>query len=327
MRETLAGVRVIRAFVRTRHEEERFDDASRDLFDTSLRVNRLFAITIPVMTAILNLSTVAVIWFGAIRVDSGAMPIGNLTAFLQYLHPDPVRGPDRGLHVHPRPARGRVGRPDPRGPRHRAVDPRPERRRSCAAASVERGVGRVPRRRVPLPGRRGAVLRDISFRAEPGETTAIVGSTGSGKSTLVNLIPRFYDATGGAVLVDGVDVREMDRERPLGAHRVRPPEGVPVQRHRREQPPLRRRRRHRRGAVAGARDRPGPRLRRGDGGRARGADHPGRHERLGRPAPAARDRPGARQAGRRSTSSTTASRRSTSRPTRGSAPRSTRELG
>jgi ABC-type multidrug transport system, ATPase and permease components len=85
MRETLAGVRVIRAFVRTHHEEERFDDANRDLFNTSLRVNRLFAITIPVMTAILNLSTVAVMWFGAMRVDSGDMPIGNLTAFLQYL--------------------------------------------------------------------------------------------------------------------------------------------------------------------------------------------------------------------------------------------------
>ena len=85
MRETLAGVRVIRAFVRTRHEEARFDEANIDLFDTALRVNRLFAITIPVMTAILNLSTVAVMWFGAMRVDSGEMPIGNLTAFLQYL--------------------------------------------------------------------------------------------------------------------------------------------------------------------------------------------------------------------------------------------------
>src|SRR5207244_10270784 len=85
MRETLSGVRVIRAFVRTRDEEERFDEASLDLFDTSIRVNRLFALTIPVMTGILNLSTVAVMWFGAMRVDSGQMPIGNLTAFLQYL--------------------------------------------------------------------------------------------------------------------------------------------------------------------------------------------------------------------------------------------------
>ena len=85
MRETLAGVRVIRAFVRTEHEEQRFDVANVDLFQTSIRVNRLFAVTIPVMTAILNLSTVAVMWFGAIRVDSGDLPIGNLTAFLQYL--------------------------------------------------------------------------------------------------------------------------------------------------------------------------------------------------------------------------------------------------
>jgi len=85
MRETLAGVRVIRAFVRTGHEEKRFDDANVDLFSTALRVNRLFAITIPVMTLILNLSTVGVMWFGALRVESGEMPIGNLTAFLQYL--------------------------------------------------------------------------------------------------------------------------------------------------------------------------------------------------------------------------------------------------
>src|SRR5206468_2648121 len=85
MRETLAGVRVIRAFVRTSHEEARFDEASLDLFDTTIRVNRLFAVTIPVMTLILNLSTVAVMWFGAMRVQSGELSIGNLTAFLQYL--------------------------------------------------------------------------------------------------------------------------------------------------------------------------------------------------------------------------------------------------
>ncbi len=85
MRETLAGVRVIRAFVRTKHEEERFDTVNQDLFETGLRVNRLFAVTLPLLTVIVNLSTVAVMWFGAIRVDSGAMPIGNLTAFIQYL--------------------------------------------------------------------------------------------------------------------------------------------------------------------------------------------------------------------------------------------------
>jgi ATP-binding cassette subfamily B protein len=85
MRETLSGVRVIRAFVRTDHEERRFDEASLDLMDTGLRVNRLFAITLPALMAIMNLSTVAVLWLGAYRVDSGAMPIGNLTAFMQYI--------------------------------------------------------------------------------------------------------------------------------------------------------------------------------------------------------------------------------------------------
>jgi len=212
MRETLAGVRVIRAFVRTGHEEVRFDEANSDLFKTALQVNRLFAVTIPLMTAILNLSTVAVMWFGAIRVDSGEMPIGNLTAFLQYLIQilfavlmavflfvfvpraavsatrirevldtvPTIRDPERPVRLEPH-------RPD--------------------------SGGRVEFRNVEFryPGAEASILQDVSFEALPGETVAIVGSTGSGKTTLVNLIPRFYDVTSGEVLVDGVDVRTMDR--------------------------------------------------------------------------------------------------------------------
>ncbi len=212
MRETLAGVRVIRAFVRTNHEEARFDAASRDLFDTSLRVTRLFAVTIPTMTAILNLSTVAVLWFGAMRVQDGALPIGNLTAFLQYLiqilfavltavfmfvmipraavssgRIREVLDTEPTIHDPAEPVS-----PDPNGP--------------------QRGVVEFRDVEFRYPGAEQPVLRGISFRAAPGETTAIVGSTGSGKSTLVNLIPRFYDATAGSVLVDGIDVRAMDRE-------------------------------------------------------------------------------------------------------------------
>jgi ATP-binding cassette subfamily B protein len=210
MRESLAGVRVIRAFVRTRHEEARFDEASRDLFDTSLRVSRLFAVTIPVMTLILNLSSVAVIWFGAMRVESGEMPIGNLTAFLQYLMQilfTVLMAVFLFVFV-PRAAvsAGRVQEVLDAEPS--VVDPPAPTR----LPKTERG-GRVEFRNVEFryPGAQDAVLVDVSFVAEPGETVAIVGSTGSGKSTLINLIPRFYDATSGAVLIDGVDVRELDR--------------------------------------------------------------------------------------------------------------------
>jgi len=207
MREALAGVRVIRAFVRTRHEEERFDEASLDLMDTSLRVNRLFAITIPSLMAIMNLSTVAILYFGAYRVESGSMPIGNLTAFLQYILQIlfAIMTAVIMFVMVPRAAvsAGRIGdvlRTDPA-----IADP-------ANPVSPPRS-GRVEFRDVEFryPGAEEPVLRRISFEANPGETTAIVGSTGSGKSTVINLVPRLYDVTGGTVLVDGVDVREMDR--------------------------------------------------------------------------------------------------------------------
>jgi ATP-binding cassette subfamily B multidrug efflux pump len=213
MRETLAGVRVIRAFVRTKHEEERFEESNRDLFNTALRVNRLFAVTIPVMTAILNLSTVAVMWFGAMRVDSGQMPIGNLTAFLQYIAQilfTVLMAVFMFVFV-PRAAvsAGRIREVldtvpsigDPEEPR-----PLPVRRPDAG--------GSIAFRRVEFryPGAEAPILHDVSFEAKAGETVAIVGSTGSGKTTLINLIPRFYDVTSGEVLVDGVDVRAMNRD-------------------------------------------------------------------------------------------------------------------
>ena len=212
MRETLAGVRVIRAFVRTRHEEARFYTASRDLYDTQLRVTRLFAITIPTMTLILNLSTVAVLWFGAMRVQDGALPIGNLTAFLQYLIQIlfAVLTAVFMFILIPRAAvsSGRIREVlDTEPTIHDPADPVQLDPSSPARGSIEfRDV------EFRYPGAEEPVLRGISFTALPGETLAIVGSTGSGKSTLVNLIPRFYDATGGAVLVDGVDVRDLARE-------------------------------------------------------------------------------------------------------------------
>lgn len=209
-REALAGVRVIRAFVRTTHEEERFDVANLDLFDTSLRVNRLFAIVIPTMTAILNLSSVAVMWFGGQRVDSGGLPIGNLTAFLTYLFQilmSVLMAVFMFVMV-PRAAvsAGRIqevlrAEPAIHDPEHPVTLGPIEARGTVEFRDVE----------FRYPGAEDAVLRAVSFTARPGETTAIVGSTGSGKSTLINLLPRFFDVSSGSVLVDGVDVRELAR--------------------------------------------------------------------------------------------------------------------
>ena len=217
MRETLAGVRVIRAFVRTRHEEERFEASNLDLYNTGLSVNRLFAVTIPVLTAILNLSTVGVMWFGAIRVNSGEMPIGNLTAFLQYLLQIMFAALMAVFMfvLVPRAAvsAGRIQEVLETEPA--ISDPaRPVRLLPVDGDGTGRRRGsRVEFRNVEFryPGAQDPVLHDVSFEARPGETVAIVGSTGSGKTTLINLVPRFYDVTDGAVLVDGVDVRELDR--------------------------------------------------------------------------------------------------------------------
>jgi ATP-binding cassette subfamily B protein len=208
MRETLSGVRVIRAFVRTEHEEERFDVASRDLMDTGLRVNRLFAITMPSLMLIMNLSTVAVLFLGAYRVDSGAMPIGNLTAFLQYIMQIlfAIMTAVIMFIMVPRAAvsAGRI---------QEVLETEPSIRDPQDPVSPPR-TGRLVFRDVTFgyPGAEEPVLCNISFEANPGETTAIVGSTGSGKSTLINLLPRFYDATSGTVEIDGVDVRALDRQ-------------------------------------------------------------------------------------------------------------------
>ena len=226
------------------------------------------------------------------------------------------------------PRGGGLGRPDP------ARCSTPSRRsatrssRSSRPTPAQRGVVEFRDVEFRYPGAEEPVLRDISFRAGPGETTAIVGSTGSGKTTLINLIPRFYDVDRRRRSWSTASTSAtLDREDLWRADRARPPEGVPVQRHDRQQPALRRRGRDRRRAVARARRSPRAATScAAMDGRPRGADHPGRHERVGRPAPAPRHRPGARQAAPTSSSSTTASRRSTSRPTRGSGRRSADEL-
>jgi ATP-binding cassette, subfamily B, multidrug efflux pump len=209
LRENLTGIRVIRAFVRTEHEEVRFAEANADLTDTTLSVNRLFALMMPVLMLIMNLSSVAVVWFGGKRIASGEMPIGNLMAFLAYLMQIlmSVMMATMVLVMWPRAAASSERLNDVLAVEPDIHDPQvPEPGQAAMRGTVEfRDV------EFGYPGAAEPVLRGISFTARPGQTTAIIGSTGSGKSTLINLVPRLYDVTGGAVLVDGVDVREWER--------------------------------------------------------------------------------------------------------------------
>lgn len=209
MREKLSGMRVIRAFVRTGYEERRFDAANVDLTQTTLRVNRLFAAMIPMLMGIFNFSTVAIIWFGAYRVDSAAMPIGNLTAFLAYIMQIlmSVMMAVFMFVMVPRAAASAARIQEVLDTETSVTDP-------ATPAPESSSHGWIEFRDVEFgyPGAQDPVLSGVSFAAAPGETTAIVGSTGSGKTTLINLIPRFYDVTGGAVLVDGVDIRDMPLE-------------------------------------------------------------------------------------------------------------------
>ena len=208
-REALSGIRVIRAFVRTRHEEKRFDAANRDLTATSLQVNRMFALMIPALMLVFNLSTVAILWFGSIRVDSGQMPIGNLIAFLQYVT-QILMAVMMAVFMFTMVPRAVVSS----GRIQEVLRTKPSIEDPAAPVPVPAGSGTLAFRDVEFryPGARDPVLRDISLVIEPGRTTAIVGSTGSGKTTLINLIPRFFDVTGGRLTIDGADVRDLRRD-------------------------------------------------------------------------------------------------------------------
>jgi ATP-binding cassette subfamily B protein len=209
MRETLSGMRVIRAFVRTDYEEKRFDQANVELMTTSLRVNRLFAIMIPFLFGIMNLSTVAIVWFGGMRIDSGGMPIGNLSAFLQYVMQILFSVMMAALMfvMVPRAAASAERIQEVLETEATLCDPD-----DPTDVGGANGVVEFTDVEFRYPGAEDAVLCGISFTAKPGQTTAIVGGTGSGKTTLINLVPRFYDVTSGSVTVDGVDVRQMLQE-------------------------------------------------------------------------------------------------------------------
>ena len=207
LREQISGIRVIRAFVRDGHEQERFGKANTDLMNVSVGVGQLIAMMFPTVMLVMNLSSVAVMWFGGHRIDSGGMQVGALTAFLNYLMLIliSVMMATFMFMMVPR-AEASAERIQEVLDTESSVSP------PLAPVTSLSRRGHLELREVDFryPGAAESVLRGISLNARPGETTAIIGSTGSGKSTLLGLIPRLFDVTGGAVLVDGVDVRELD---------------------------------------------------------------------------------------------------------------------
>lgn len=210
MQENLAGVRVVRAFARAEHELARFTGVNTELMDRTIVAVRTSAITMPIMIFIVNLGIVGAIWLGGIQVDRGSLQVGQLIAFFNYLLQGMIAlGMVSFLLV-------RMARAEASASRiGELLDSQPDIVTPPDARSDIRLEGRVEFRNVDFAYHGEAalpVLHDISFVAEPGETVAILGATGSGKSSLVQLIPRFYDVSDGAVLIDGVDVREIDEE-------------------------------------------------------------------------------------------------------------------
>jgi ATP-binding cassette, subfamily B, multidrug efflux pump len=207
LREQITGVRVVRAFVRDGQERERFATANTELFDVSLSVGRLIALMFPSVMLVLNLSSIAVLWFGGHLVSDGAMQIGALTAFLSYLL-QILMSVMMATFVFMMVPRAEVSSERIM----EVLDTEPDLPAPARPATVLDGHGHLELRNAEFryPGAEKPVLCGISLDARPGEVTAVIGGTGSGKTTLVNLIPRLMDVTGGAVLIDGVDVRELD---------------------------------------------------------------------------------------------------------------------
>lgn len=208
LRENLTGIRVIRAFNRERDEQVRLTKANADLTEVSIKVNKIMAFLMPVMMLVMNLTVVGVIWFGGIRIDNGGMQIGDLMAFIQYVMQIMfalVMASVMFVMI-PRAAVSakRI---------NEVLEMTPTMTdEGTQTANREKGTLVFDRVTFRYPGAETPVLSDISFAARPGEVTAVIGGTGSGKSTLVNLIPRFYDVTEGSIRVNGVDSQEVPQE-------------------------------------------------------------------------------------------------------------------
>ena len=207
MREQITGIRVVRAFVREDFETERFGVANGTLTSTALNVGRLQALIFPIVMIILNASTVGVLWFGADRVESGAMQVGSLTAFMAYLIQiliSVMMATFMAMMI-PRASvsADRIG--EVLETETSVAEP------TEAVTDIRRGSEIVfDQVDFHYPGAEAPVLQGVTFRAEPGKTTAVIGSTGAGKTTLVNLVPRLFDITGGHLTIGGVDVRDVD---------------------------------------------------------------------------------------------------------------------
>lgn len=208
LRENLTGIRVVRAFNRETEEKVRLQKANRELTDVSIRVNKIMAFMMPIMMLVMNLTVVGVIWFGGIRIDSGGMQIGDLMAYIQYVMMIMfalVMASMMFMMV-PRAAVSakRI---------NEVLDMKPAfQDLGDEKADRERGTLEFDNVTFSYPGAEEPALSDISFKAKPGEITAIIGGTGSGKSTLINLIPRFYDITDGTICVNGVDIRQATQD-------------------------------------------------------------------------------------------------------------------
>ena len=287
LREQITGNRVIRAFVRDDYEKERFREANTELAQLQLSTGRLMSLMFPTVMTVVNLSSIAVVWFGAHRIDSGAIQIGALTAFLSYLL-QIVMAVMMATFMFMMVPRAEVCA-------ERIVEVLDTRSSVVPPQSPVRELrrhGHLEVRQVEFrfPGAEEPVLQDVSLVARPGETTAVIGSTGSGKSTLLSLIPRLMDTTAGEVLVDGQDVRELDLALLAKTVSLVPQKpylfsGTVATNLRYGNPEA-----TGRGIVERAGGRPGEGLRQCAGGRAERADRPGRHQCLRRPAAAPRDR-------------------------------------
>jgi ATP-binding cassette, subfamily B, multidrug efflux pump len=209
LRENLTGNRVIRAFNRTDFEKTRFNEANRDLTETAIRVNKIMAVLMPLMMLIMNFTIIAIVWFGGIRIDRGDMQVGDMMAFIQYAMQimfSLVMVSFLFVMI-PRAEASAVRINEVLGTIAEINDAN-----EAKTANSKRGYVEFKNVTFSYPGAEQPALENISFSIKPGEVTAIIGGTGSGKSTLISLIPRFYDINTGSIMVDGVDVREMTQK-------------------------------------------------------------------------------------------------------------------
>jgi len=208
LRENLTGIRVIRAFDRVGSEQERFDLANSDLTDNAIRVNKLMATMMPSMMLVMNFTLIAIVWFGSIRIDNGGMQVGSLMAFIQYAMQIMISLLIFSMMfiMVPRASASAVRINEVLDTIPQINDPS-----EIKAVDKRRGYLEFDDVTFSFPGAEEPAISHISFQAQPGEVTAIIGSTGAGKTAMVSLIPRFYDIDSGSILVDGVDIRQLSQ--------------------------------------------------------------------------------------------------------------------